>query len=204
MSKYWPRWLSARLHWYSSPTGPTSPTATPTCAAGPTLPSCPGEACTQSDPLGTLLFALTLQEPLLELRHMAQPVCPLAYAVEMFLKGRTADVLVRLAVGLGLRLGLAVRLGLGLGLGVAVGLGLGLGLAVGLGLELVIERGMGLELGRGSGVGSAKKPNDAESRRVLFAHSTSHGIRLPHCGTGDASCWYVQSFESPSEVEIGT
>jgi hypothetical protein len=172
MSKYWPRWLSARLHWYSSPTGPTSPTATPTCAAGPTLPSCPGEACTQSDPLGTLLFALTLQEPLLELRHMAQPVCPLAYAVEMFLKGRTADVLVRLAVGLG--------------------------------LELVIERGMGLELGRGSGVGSAKKPNDAESRRVLFAHSTSHGIRLPHCGTGDASCWYVQSFESPSEVEIGT
>jgi hypothetical protein len=48
----------------------------------------------QGNPLGTLLFALTLQRPLGELQQIAQPVTPLAYADDMFLQGCTAEVLV--------------------------------------------------------------------------------------------------------------
>jgi hypothetical protein len=62
-------------------------------------------------------------------------------------------------------------------------LGLGLGLEVGLGMGLVIGRAMGLESSRGCGLGSAKIPKDSDRRRVLFAHSTLHGMRLSYCRT---------------------
>jgi hypothetical protein len=46
----------------------------------------------QGNPLGTLLFALMLQRPFLELQRLAQSVRPLACADDTFLQGSALDV----------------------------------------------------------------------------------------------------------------